>query len=108
MGMKILTSHQIDMYNHALKIMWLRYWSLTDSFTNSEKTVLEENLILQIHVPFFYHDTKEMQEPPTCNVDRKLMSHTDAQYDIFIAVQGQQCWFFVQFIIHAYQEILNF
>jgi len=32
-----------------------------------------------------------MQEPPTCNVNRKLMSHTDAQYDIFIAVQGQQC-----------------
>jgi len=39
----------------------------------------------------FFYDTKEMQEPPTCNVNQKLMSHTDAQYDIFIAVQGQQC-----------------
>ena len=37
---------------------------------------------------FFYHDTKEMQEPSTCNVNQKLMSHTDAQYNTFIAVQG--------------------
>ena len=75
----LLTSHQTEMYNNALKIMSLRNWSLTDSFTDSEKTVLEENLILQIYVPFFYHDTKEMQEPSTCHVNQKLMSHTHAQ-----------------------------
>jgi hypothetical protein len=49
----LLTSHKTDFYNHALKIMSVRHWSLTDSFTDSVKTVLEENLILQIYGPFF-------------------------------------------------------
>jgi len=85
----LLTSHQTDFYNHALKIMSVRKWSLTDSFTDSVKTVLEENLILQIYWPFFfYHDTTEMQELSTCNVNQKLMSHTDARYITFIAVQS--------------------
>ena len=65
-----------------------RKWSLTGSFTDSETTVLKENLILHIYGPFFYHDTKEMQETSTCNVNQKLMLHTVAQYDTFIAAEG--------------------
>lgn len=60
----LLTSHQTDMYNHTLKIMSLKNWSLTDSFADSEKTVLEENLILQIYVPFFNMTLKKCNSLP--------------------------------------------
>jgi len=56
----LLTSHQIDFYNHALK-MSVRNWSLTDSFTDSVKTVLEENLnpnLLAIFLPRQYRNAR--------------------------------------------------